>query len=50
MSPDTRRLVQLTIDGFEETTELMDMLLAKRRAGDRRQWLESKGNQAEILS
>ena len=50
MSPDTRRLVQLTIDGFEETAELMDMLLAKRRAGDRRQWLESKGNQAEILS
>ena len=50
MSPDTRRLVQLTIDGFEATTELMDMLLAKRRAGDRRNWLESKGNQAEILS
>ena len=50
MSPDTRRLVQLTIDGFEATTELMDMLLAKRRASDRRQWLENKGNQAEILS
>ena len=41
-----RRLVQLAIDNAEETDALMDMLLAKRRAGDRRSWLERKGNLA----
>lgn len=48
MNRDTRRLVQLTIDEFDKTTELMDMLLAKKRAGDRKDWLETKGNLAEI--
>ncbi|MEX0900613.1 MAG: DNA topoisomerase IV subunit B [Gammaproteobacteria bacterium] len=48
MAPDTRRLVQLTIDAADETDQLMDMLLAKKRAGDRKAWLESKGNLAEI--
>ncbi|HEY0960746.1 MAG TPA: DNA topoisomerase IV subunit B [Pseudomonadales bacterium] len=48
MNPDTRRLVQLTIDEFDKTQELMDMLLAKKRAGDRKEWLEAKGNLAEI--
>ena len=48
MNRDTRRLVQLTIDEFEKTHELLDMLLAKKRAGDRKDWLESKGNLAEI--
>ena len=48
MNKDTRRLVQLTIDEFEQTHELMDMLLAKKRAADRKEWLEAKGNQAEI--
>jgi len=47
--PDTRRLVQLTIeeDGAE-SSRLMDMLLAKKRAADRRQWLQEKGDLAEI--
>jgi topoisomerase IV subunit B len=48
MNKDTRRLVQLTIDEFESTIELMDMLLAKKRASDRKEWLEAKGNLAEI--
>lgn len=48
MSPDTRRLVQLTIKDGDSTDELMDMLLAKRRASDRKNWLETKGNLAEI--
>ncbi len=58
MHPDTRRLVQLTLDdddsvlqasGAEDPTNaLMDMLLAKKRAGDRKHWLESKGNLAEV--
>ncbi|MFN3880150.1 MAG: DNA topoisomerase IV subunit B [Nitrincola lacisaponensis] len=48
MSPDTRRLVQLTIDADDDTLELMDMLLAKKRASDRKAWLESKGNLAEV--
>jgi topoisomerase-4 subunit B len=48
MNRDTRRLVQLTIGEFEETIEMMDMLLAKKRAGDRKDWLEANGNLAEI--
>ncbi|MGB5249899.1 MAG: DNA topoisomerase IV subunit B [Gammaproteobacteria bacterium] len=48
MAPDTRRLVRLTISGSDNTGELMDMLLAKKRASDRRAWLQSKGNLAEI--
>lgn len=47
MSPDTRRLVRLTLDG-EQVDELMDMLLAKKRASDRRDWLETKGHEAEV--
>lgn len=48
MNPDTRRLVQLQVDDFEKTREMLDMLLAKKRAGDRKDWLEAKGNQAEF--
>ena len=48
MNRDTRRLVQLTISGRDKTDQLMDMLLAKKRAGDRRKWLETKGNLAEV--
>ncbi|MGD8690383.1 MAG: DNA topoisomerase IV subunit B, partial [Gammaproteobacteria bacterium] len=49
ISPDTRRLVQLTIEAGDDTDQLMDKLLAKKRAADRREWLESKGNLADIL-
>lgn len=48
IDPDTRRLVQLTIDSGDDTTALMDMLLAKKRAGDRKIWLEKNGNLADI--
>jgi topoisomerase IV subunit B len=48
MNRDTRRLVQLTIDGKDQADQLMDMLLAKKRSGDRRTWLETKGNLAEV--
>ena len=48
MNPDTRRLVQLTVDAGDDTNSMMDMLLAKKRAPDRRSWLESKGNLAGI--
>lgn len=48
MDPDTRRLVQLTLEPGDGTHEVMDMLLAKKRAGDRKNWLEEKGNLAEI--
>ena len=50
MDPNTRRLVQLTLDDFEKTREMMDMLLAKKRAGDRKSWLESNGNLAEVMA
>ncbi len=49
MDPNTRRLVQLTLDDFEQTREIMDMLLAKKRSADRKSWLESKGNLAEVM-
>ncbi len=46
--PDTRRLVQLTNEDDSGTRALMDMLLAKKRASDRKQWLESKGDLASL--
>lgn len=48
MNPDTRRLVQLTIEEGDDTHEKMDLLLAKKRSQDRKFWLESKGNLAEV--
>jgi topoisomerase-4 subunit B len=48
MARDTRRLVQLMIDDQQETEEKMDMLLGKKRAADRKVWLESKGDLAEV--
>jgi len=48
MDPATRRLVQLTLETGDDTLVLMDMLLAKKRAGDRKNWLEDKGNLAEV--
>ncbi len=49
IDPDTRRLLQFRVSNTKKTDELMDMLLAKKRAADRRQWLEDKGNLAEAL-
>jgi topoisomerase-4 subunit B len=46
--PDTRRLVQLTIDAGDNTNRILDMLLAKKRAGDRKAWLQKKGDLAEV--
>ena len=48
MSPDTRRLVQLTVEAKDGADQMLDMLLAKKRAADRREWLESKGNLATV--
>lgn len=48
MDPNTRRLVQLTIDDHEETERMMGMLLGKKRAEDRRHWLQQKGDMAEL--
>ncbi|MCX9562794.1 DNA topoisomerase IV subunit B, partial [Vibrio cholerae] len=48
MDPNTRRLVQLTIDDAEATDEMMDMLLGKKRADDRRAWLQRNGDMAEV--
>ncbi|QKT02665.1 DNA topoisomerase IV subunit B [Ectothiorhodospiraceae bacterium 2226] len=44
IAPDTRRLIQLTLEDDLETDRVMDMLLAKKRAADRREWLETKGD------
>ncbi|MGO2241331.1 MAG: DNA topoisomerase IV subunit B [Halomonas sp.] len=48
MAVETRRLVQLTLTEGDGTMEIMDMLLAKKRAGDRKKWLEDYGNLADI--
>ncbi len=48
MAPDTRRLVQLTAGKGKKDSELLDMLLAKKRAPDRKTWLEKKGDLAEL--
>jgi len=48
LSPDTRRLVQLTIEAGDNTNQMMDMLLSKKRSADRKSWLEKNGDLAEI--
>ena len=52
MDPNTRRLVQLTFEAqgeeSQETMETMDMLLAKKRAEDRKNWLQAKGDQVDL--
>ncbi|WP_323843647.1 DNA topoisomerase IV subunit B [Moraxella sp. Pampa] len=48
MNPDTRRLVQLDLDDWTQTSKLMDMLLAKKRSSDRKTWLETKGDLADL--
>ena len=48
MDPDTRRLVRLEFIPGDKTFNVMDMLLAKRRAGDRKTWLSEKGDEAEL--
>ena len=50
MFPDTRRLVQLVLDEQADTDSTFDLLLAKKRAGDRKVWLEQKGDLADIAS
>ena len=48
MQPDTRRLIQLTLSNTLQVSQTMDMLLSKKRASDRKSWLESKGNLANV--
>ncbi|ODS23770.1 DNA topoisomerase IV subunit B [Candidatus Endobugula sertula] len=49
MAPDTRRLVQLTLDTNDDAHQVLDMLLAKKRVADRKAWLERQGNLADIV-
>jgi topoisomerase-4 subunit B len=48
MSPDTRKLVQLTVDKGDRTNQMLDMLLGRKRAPDRKKWLEKKGDLAVV--
>src|SRR5690554_6339991 len=48
MDPNTRRLVQLALQEGDGASEILDMLLARKRAADRKAWLESKGDLAEV--
>ncbi len=49
MDPNTRRLLQLTLVDHKTVNETLDLLLAKKRASHRREWLESKGDRADII-
>lgn len=48
IDPDTRRLVRLTIDSSDDADQMLDMLLAKKRAADRKKWLQAEGDKAEV--
>ena len=48
IAPETRRLAQLTIEAGDQTFKIMDMMLAKKRASDRKDWLQTKGDLAEV--
>ena len=48
IAPETRRLAQLTIEPGDQTFRIMDMMLAKKRAADRKDWLQTKGDLAEV--
>ena len=48
VDPDTRRLVRLTVVSGDDTHGVLDMLLAKKRSADRRKWIETRGNLAEV--
>ena len=48
MQPETRRLVRLTVEPDDDTGPALDLLLAKKRAADRRAWLEAEGDTAEL--
>ena len=50
IDPTTRRLAQLTVESGDDTFSIFDMLLSKKRASDRKAWLETKGDLAEVLS
>ncbi|MBE8215238.1 MAG: DNA topoisomerase IV subunit B [Endozoicomonadaceae bacterium] len=49
MTPDTRKLVQLTVNEEDSSEKILDMLLAKKRASDRKKWLEDKGNLIDLI-
>jgi topoisomerase-4 subunit B len=49
MAPQSRRLLELSLEAGDGTDQLMDMLLAKKRSAERKVWLESKGNLADVL-
>ncbi len=48
IAPDTRRLARLTIEPGDKTFEIMNMMLSKKRAADRKDWLQTKGDLAEL--
>jgi topoisomerase-4 subunit B len=48
MAPTTRRLIQLQLDGRNKAEKTLDLLLARKRSGDRKLWLGEKGDQADV--
>jgi topoisomerase-4 subunit B len=48
MDPDSRRLIELTLDRGKQTDAMLDLLLARKRAPDRKDWLGKRGDQAEV--
>ena len=48
MDPESRRLIELTLDPGKQTDSMLDLLLARKRAPDRKNWLGKRGDQAEV--
>ena len=48
MDPESRRLIRLTLDPGKQTDSMLDLLLARKRAPDRKNWLGKRGDQAEV--
>ncbi len=48
IAPDTRRLVQLTIEPGDKTFEIMNMMLSKKCAAERKEWLQARGDMADV--
>jgi len=48
MDPNTRRLIQLNLDQRGRAEKILDLLLARKRASDRKAWLNDKGDAAEL--
>jgi topoisomerase-4 subunit B len=48
MDASSRRLIELSLDAGKKTDSMLDLLLARKRSPDRKEWLSRRGDQAEV--